>query len=242
MSSPWELLAQGISDTVNIGVNYAMAKYQNDYNYGMWKESNAYNSAAAQMERLKAAGLNPNLVYGNGAVVGNSSSPVPRSADIRSPQFNILAALTAAKDIQLKNAEIANKAAENANIKAQTGYIASQTRQSDAVRRRIDIEIADLSRELALRQASGYSKDDPPSAKIAQRYVNLISRFLEPFRESWRGVGSLLYDKQNEPEIFPKRGEQIFRRGEFFGRQLYSDLKTFFNRSKKGDLFRYKRR
>lgn len=34
---------------------------------------NAYNSPAAQMQRLQAAGLNPNLVYGSGNVVGNQS-------------------------------------------------------------------------------------------------------------------------------------------------------------------------
>lgn len=40
--------------------------------------SNNYNSPAAQMERLKAAGLNPNLVYGNGAA--QSQSVVTRAA------------------------------------------------------------------------------------------------------------------------------------------------------------------
>lgn len=32
-----------------------------------WNTQNEYNSPAAQMQRLKAAGLNPNLVYGGGA-------------------------------------------------------------------------------------------------------------------------------------------------------------------------------
>ena len=35
---------------------------------------NQYNSPAAQMERLKAAGLNPNLVYGNGPTTEGSST------------------------------------------------------------------------------------------------------------------------------------------------------------------------
>lgn len=38
-----------------------------------WNMQNAYNSPASQMARLKAAGLNPNLVYGNGAVANNTS-------------------------------------------------------------------------------------------------------------------------------------------------------------------------
>lgn len=39
--------------------------------------NNQYNSPAAQMERLQLAGLNPNLMYGNGASTGNASSSMP---------------------------------------------------------------------------------------------------------------------------------------------------------------------
>lgn len=49
----------------------------------MWNRTNDYNSPIKQMERLKAGGLNPNLVYGNGAtttannVTPTSSKPLP---------------------------------------------------------------------------------------------------------------------------------------------------------------------
>lgn len=43
-------------------------------NLTMWNMNNAYNDPSAQMQRLKAAGLNPNLVYGSGNVVGNTSN------------------------------------------------------------------------------------------------------------------------------------------------------------------------
>lgn len=39
-----------------------------------WAMQNEYNSPQAQMQRLKAAGLNPNMVYGSGTVAGNASS------------------------------------------------------------------------------------------------------------------------------------------------------------------------
>lgn len=35
-------------------------------NVAMWNAQNAYNTPSAQMQRLRAAGLNPNLIYGNG--------------------------------------------------------------------------------------------------------------------------------------------------------------------------------
>lgn len=45
----------------------------------LWKMQNEYDSPAMQMERLKQAGLNPNLVYGNGATAtgGDMSAPSP---------------------------------------------------------------------------------------------------------------------------------------------------------------------
>lgn len=39
-----------------------------------WTLANDYNHPIQQMERLKAAGLNPNLVYGSGSVSGNTTS------------------------------------------------------------------------------------------------------------------------------------------------------------------------
>lgn len=44
-----------------------------------WNLQNAYNDPSAQMKRLESAGLNPNLVYGNGATT-ESASLSPKSA------------------------------------------------------------------------------------------------------------------------------------------------------------------
>lgn len=54
---------------------FALEQYyrQREDELRFWRMNNAYNHPTAQMERLRAAGLNPHLVYGNGSV-GNSSS------------------------------------------------------------------------------------------------------------------------------------------------------------------------
>lgn len=82
-----------------------------------WNRQNAYNSPAAQMERLKAAGLNPNLVYGHGADA--TASQMPRSTDSKSynphvPRFDLgspammyFQAQLAQKELEKKDAEIA---------------------------------------------------------------------------------------------------------------------------------------
>ena len=60
-----------------------LAEYEFQKNLEMWNLSNEYNSPIRQLERLRAAGLNPNLVYG-GNSVGNSSSEAPK---YNSPQL-----------------------------------------------------------------------------------------------------------------------------------------------------------
>lgn len=60
--------------------NMELAKYQNARNIELWNANNEYNTPGAQMGRLQEAGLNPNLVYGSGSAVGNTSSPPPSTA------------------------------------------------------------------------------------------------------------------------------------------------------------------
>lgn len=45
-----------------------LMRLQNQYAVENWSRENTYNTPQAQMQRLKAAGLNPNLVYGSGSV------------------------------------------------------------------------------------------------------------------------------------------------------------------------------
>lgn len=71
-------------------VNNAWADARSDKQWNrtlyMQDKMNAYNAPVAQMERLAQAGLNPNLVYGNGGSViqsagGNAPNP-PNTAPI----------------------------------------------------------------------------------------------------------------------------------------------------------------
>lgn len=50
-------------------------KRSSEYNERMWNAANAYNSPQAQMERLKEAGLNPNMIYGSGGNTGMATAP-----------------------------------------------------------------------------------------------------------------------------------------------------------------------
>lgn len=80
-----------------------------------WNMQNAYNSPAEQMARLKAAGLNPNLVYGNGAT--SVATAMPRNADIkawnpRAPSFDVGSTLGTYYDTAIKKQTLTNMDAQ----------------------------------------------------------------------------------------------------------------------------------
>lgn len=106
--------------------------YQRDLN--MWNKQNAYNAPSAQMDRLRAAGLNPNLVYGNG-VTGNNSSAPPRArvpnADLRYQYQSPIAALAPVLsnyfDLKIKQAQYDNLQSIVEQNKVKNGLIGAQT-------------------------------------------------------------------------------------------------------------------
>lgn len=59
---------------INSAVGIASQIIQNKWNEKMWNKQNDYNSPVQQKQRLLDAGLNPALMYGNGASTGNASS------------------------------------------------------------------------------------------------------------------------------------------------------------------------
>lgn len=71
--------------------NEKMYALQRQHSLQDWTMQNEYNSPQAQMQRLKMAGLNPNLVYGKGAdnVSGMVRSAEPKSWNPQAPNFNL---------------------------------------------------------------------------------------------------------------------------------------------------------
>ncbi len=61
---------------------------QNAFNLEMWNRQNAYNSPIAQMQRLRQAGLNPNLAYGQlGSGEAGSLESAGANATVQAPEF-----------------------------------------------------------------------------------------------------------------------------------------------------------
>lgn len=96
---------------------------QNAWNVAQWNRQNQYNSPANQMNLLRQAGLNPNLIYGQlaGASAGSLESA---GVDISSPTPNNAAQVSGFGDlgVQIGN-QMMQKELNDANI----DYIREQT-------------------------------------------------------------------------------------------------------------------
>lgn len=105
-------IAQGHQNKKNREFAARQAKKQYENSIKFWRMQNRYNLPSNRMARLKAAGLNPNLVYGNGADTTAGAIHVPSQANwhgeaIRPNLSGVVSqALSTAQQFQaLKNAK-----------------------------------------------------------------------------------------------------------------------------------------
>lgn len=113
------------SQQENREYNLNLAKMQNRWNRDQWQREADYNSPAAYRARLKAAGMNPDLAYGNvqgvapasaGMTSGQASQPVDNS--LLAQKMTALNVASATLDNKLKSAQVKNleEDARNKNL------------------------------------------------------------------------------------------------------------------------------
>lgn len=118
----------------------------------MYEKNNSYNSPAAQMQRLKEAGLNPDLMYSRGDV-GNATAPeAPQQA--MTPRYNVIPT---------------NTYGQTAQIAADAGLKAAQARLADSQSKKTETEESLLTADYLLRKARTESDIELNNSTI---YVN----------------------------------------------------------------------
>lgn len=98
-----------------IRANRAMAEYQWEKNLEMWHRQNEYNAPAQQMNRFREAGLNPNLIYGQGNPGNAGTLPqysAPRIDYKRTFPQNIGGIIQQFQDVNMRAAAIDNVRAQ----------------------------------------------------------------------------------------------------------------------------------
>lgn len=147
--------------------NEKMYNQQRAHALADWEMENAYNSPRSQMARLKEAGLNPHLVYGNGATATGGDV---RNTDVKSwnpdaPQLDFSGVGTAFQqyfDFQVKQAQTDNLktntvvALEEAKLKAaQTldTYARTANTQINSAKTEYDLNLAKELKDITIEAA-----------------------------------------------------------------------------------------
>lgn len=104
-----------------------MAQYQNEQNIEMWKRNNEYNTPAAQVSRMRAAGLNPALMYAGGSPAVPSVAPAMSGGNGANGSVGGNFAPFDALSASRMQAEIRNIDADTKQKESQTGLNITET-------------------------------------------------------------------------------------------------------------------
>lgn len=166
-----QLLSQGINAIAQGKMNRKTMKFSREMYARQradaladWNMMNSYNHPSEQMKRLRESGLNPNLVYGNGAT---TEAGAIRGADApawrpETPQFDIGGAMAGSvaasqtmavvdnlrEQNKVLQQEAALKAAQTAGTIASTFLTQSNTKRSD-----FDLGLQTDLRDISLQAA-----------------------------------------------------------------------------------------
>lgn len=111
----------------------ALSKFGYDQDVEQWHRANLYNSPESQMQRYTDAGLNPNLIYGQGT---------PGNAQQAAPKYNVPSPDPRREPVQLSGAYQGYQSAQL--VQAQTDNLRAQTKMT------LQREISEIIRQHGL--------------------------------------------------------------------------------------------
>lgn len=134
-----------------------------------------YNSPVAQMQRLKEAGLNPNLIYGSGASTGNLNARTS-TADAPQLSFNALDRIRAIREKQMQDRQMEN-------LDVQNDLTRSQKRIADA-----NARIAEHDASVVESRPGVISSESPANSVLKP----IVDRASQGFQRLGRKAGELV--------------------------------------------------
>lgn len=167
-----------------------------------WRRQNKYNDPSAQMARLKAAGLNPNMIYGSGtaAATGSGAPASPPKYSPADQEYNIQAPSSALSMLsQYQNIE-----KTKADTALKWGELGIQALQVDSAT--LTIEQKELQNEILRETGTKLAE-----SKVEQSEANIEST-KQKTKESKARTENILQSTENLKETInniEKQGKQI---------------------------------
>lgn len=193
-----------------------IAKYQNDFNYWMWQQENEWNLPKNQMNRFTEAGLNKNLIYGEGTP-GNARAGAP--AEGYDPvQFggNPLNMLNQFMDLSMKNAQV--KQVE-ANVDLTRNKAMSEKVMKEVLIKRVGLTEAQASNIWEDYYAKSVNVQSPGLVKGQETSLNIAKAMAQYNKDVAEGR-----KKQAEAELAEKMLKMFYYSA---GSRILGPLGTF---------------
>lgn len=176
---------------MTIQANREQSQYAYNMDLQQWNRENAYNDPSQQMARLKAAGLNPNLVYGNGSVTGNTTTSgpnynVPEQQHSYAP-LDLTNTTDGAINLMNQYQNMRQTQAHTDNIKEQNNIIkldAEQKQLRNAIYKNelsksgIDLDIAESTKQYSKDARRLQVEKDAQQIKNLQRQHDIMDKDL----------------------------------------------------------------
>lgn len=145
----------------------------NAYDMYTWDLANQYNNPKSQMARLKAAGLNPNLVYGSGNVTGNTTGTAGSNGIAQQEVFNGVS----------KGLQYAQATANLQNTVANNKLLQYQMEKTDADRLLTEVQTTDLRNFLTGDGRSTYhSVFSKPREYAYDTFTRMVNWIFDQFK------------------------------------------------------------
>lgn len=129
--------------------NAELAKYNWEQQKEMWNAQNAYNTPSAQMSRYRDAGLNPNLIYGQGSNGNSTSIPTPATPTMQAAHVDRIPYETLVGGLGDDLLKAYNFHLQREKLEADTQLAESQAAAQLASVNKSNAEIAKLGQETA---------------------------------------------------------------------------------------------
>jgi len=111
----------GAASIASNALNSYSVKKQNEQNIALWREQQEYNTPVNQVKRLKAAGLNPALMYGGaGGGASGQTSSAPQMQRTQVDLSTIGSVISTYLDLKAKDTNIENTRANTRNTQEAT--------------------------------------------------------------------------------------------------------------------------
>lgn len=200
-----------------------MYQRQYDDNIRFWEMQNSYNTPEMQMQRLRAAGLNENLIYGNGAS-GGQAGPI-KSPEVQKPNFDFTpntaiagaagnawqaALMRETRELQNDNLKVQN---DNMLLDGQIKESLAKSTMTDAERKRFDLDYLIKTESLNLATAEeklrGIKNSTDLSIKKDAREAVALATSTQDAVMRWSEIRQRIAQSKDEQKRIRASTEQL---------------------------------